>query len=124
MNYSRTGCGPRRDVVVTIRLKNTAPGKGLPAYVTTRLDDARGSAKPGDNRSLLDYFAMPGARLQSVTVNGKAGVASVRTYYGLVVFRMDLELPRGTTRTITLHRDEPAGSGAPRAWRQPGVTPI
>jgi hypothetical protein len=124
VSYSRTGCGARRDVVVTITLTNAAPADGLPPYVTTRLDDAPPGVKPGDNRSIVDYFATPGARLQSVTLDGRTSVASAQRYLGHEVFRLDVELPRGKTRTITLHLDEPARSGAPRIWRQPGVTPI
>lgn len=122
VDYSRTGCGARRDVVVTITLTNGAPASGLPPYVTTRLDDAPRGAKPGDNRSLIDYFATPGARLQSVSLDGAQSESSVLSYRGLQVFRVDLELPRGATRTLTLHLDEPARSGTPRIWHQPGVT--
>jgi hypothetical protein len=124
VTYSSTGCGARRDVVVTITLTNSAPATGLPPYVTTRLDNAPAGARPGDNRSIVDYFATPGARLQSVTLDGRASAASVHGYLGHEVFRMDVELPRGRARTITLHLDEPARSGPPRIWRQPGVTPI
>jgi hypothetical protein len=123
-NFSRTGCGPRRDVVITVTLTNSAPAGGLPPYVVTRLDHPPKGAKPGDNHVLLDYFATAGARLQSVTVDGKQSVASVQTYLGHAVFRLDLELPRGKSRTVTLHLDEPAMKGTPRIWRQPGVNPL
>ncbi len=122
--YSRSGCGARRDVIVTIELNNGAPASGLPAYVTTRLDNAPAGVKPGDNRTLLDYYATAGARLQSVTLNGKPSTAAVETSLGHAVFRLDVELPRATKQTIVLHLDEPAGQGTPRIWRQPGVTPL
>jgi hypothetical protein len=124
ITYSRTGCGSRRDVQVSIALTNTAPASGLPSYVTTRLDTPPAAAKPGDNRVLLDYYATDGALLQSVSLNGQVTTASALQIQGHAVFRMYLELPRGTTQTIVLHLDEPAGKGAPRIWRQPGVTPI
>ena len=125
IHYVRTGCGNRRDVLVTISLNNTAPASGLPAYVTDRLDaDRPRDVKPGDNRTLLDYFATPGTRLQSVTIDGKVSVASAHTYLGHEVYRVDVELPRGKTRAIVLHLDEPALPGAPRFWQQPGVTPL
>jgi len=124
LNYSRTGCGSRRDVVVTLTLTNNAPASGLPPYVTTRLDHPPYLTHPGDNRALLDYFATPGSRLQSVLVDGKASAASALGFRGLALFRMDLELPRGQTRTIVLHLDEPARPGSPWIWRQPGVTPV
>ncbi len=50
--------------------------------------------------------------------------ASVNTVDGFAVFRMDLTLRRGTTSTIVLHLLEPADTGPPRIWQQPGVTPM
>lgn len=125
MTYQRTGCGSRRDVVVTLRLTNTAPAHGLPPYVTTRLDrDPPKDAVPGDSRTLLDYYATHGALLENVTLDGKPSTAAAETIDGHAVFRFDLELPRGTTRTVVLHLNEPAGTGEPRLWRQPGVTAL
>jgi hypothetical protein len=124
ITYERTGCGATRDVVVTIKLTNNAPASGLPPYVAGRLDHPPPSAKPGDNHALVDFYASPGAQLQSVTRNGRASTAAVETDLGRPIFRFDLELPRGTTQTIALHLREPAGTGAPQIWRQPGVTPL
>jgi hypothetical protein len=122
--YSRTGCGPARDVVATITLTNSAPASGLPPYVTDRLDDPPPDARPGDTSVLLDYYATKGALLQSVQLNGHASTASVLAVDGHAVFRMSVELPRGTTQTIVLHLQEPEGSGTPEIWRQPGVAPL
>lgn len=124
LDYQRTGCGSTRDVLVTIGLNNTAPAYGLPLYVTTALDHLPPGSKPGDDRLLLDYYATHGALLDSVKVNGKLVTASVNRVEGFEVFRMDLTVPRGTTTTVVLHLREPAGSGLPRIWQQPGVNPI
>lgn len=124
LNYSRTGCGSQSDVVATITLTNSAPAAGLPMYVTGRADKAPHGAKPGDSRVLLDYYASRGAQLESVTRNGAPSTASVQTTLDHAVFRLDLELPRGTTQTIVLHLREPAGRGSPLIWRQPGVTTL
>jgi len=40
------------------------------------------------------------------------------------VYTVDLELPRGTSRTIVLHLSEPAGAGTPIVLRQPLVRPL
>jgi hypothetical protein len=40
------------------------------------------------------------------------------------VYSVDLELPRGTSRTIVLRLTEPAGTGAPIVLRQPLVRPL
>lgn len=125
LTYQRTGCGGSRDVTVTITLTNNAPASGLPPYVATRLDaNPPPTARPGDSRMLLDYYATRGALLESVTLNGRTATASATSVDRLSVFRMDLELPRGTTQTIVLHLSEPAGRGVPRIWKQPGVQPL
>lgn len=124
LSYERTGCGGTRDILVTIKLTNHAPAQGLPPYVVSREDDPPPSAQPGDNHALVDYYASAGAELNSVTLNGKSSTAAVEHDLGHPIFRFDLELPRGTTQTLALHLQEPAGHGAPRIWRQPGVTAL
>lgn len=126
--YQRIGCGSTRAMVVTIQLTNTAPGSGLPAVVTGRLDQlgqpADSAIHPGDNRSLLDYYATAGATLTSVKIDGKQATATVIEDRGHPVFRFDVELPHGASRTIVLHLAEPAGTGPLEVWRQPGVVPV
>jgi hypothetical protein len=124
LTYHRSGCGPTRDVLVTIELTNSAPATGLPPYVDTRLDKHAYPVKPGDNRTLLDYYATDGSQLLSAARNGKPTTVSVERALGHPVYRLDVELPRGTTQTIVLHLREPAGTGQPRIWYQPGVTPL
>jgi hypothetical protein len=121
IEYRRSGCGPIRDVRVTLRLTNTAPAAGLPGYVTTRLDRAPPSSLPGDYATLLDYYATAGAQLLSVRVDGTPVTAAALAASGHPVFRLPVQLPRGTT-VVELHLVEPAGSGAPLLWLQPGVT--
>lgn len=124
ISYSSTGCGLSRDVLVEITLTNDAPASGLPPYVTTRLDpNPPANAKPGDNRTILDYYGTTGGSLVSIRIDGKFATASVAKAFGHPVYRFDLELPRGATRTIDLHLTEP-GKGAPEIWSQPGVTPL
>jgi len=122
VQYQSTGCGDTRDVAVTMQLENTAPGTGLPPYVTTRLDrDHPANVQPGDNRETLDYWATAGAQLESVTVNGVVSTASVYQLDGHPIYRLNLELPHGTSSTVVLHLAEPKTKGAPIVWRQPGV---
>jgi hypothetical protein len=124
MTYHRSGCGSTRDVIVTITLTNRAPAYGLPAYVDTRLDDPPYPVRPGDNRTLLDYYATPGSQLLSASLDSKLTTVGVKSERGHPIYRMDLELPRGRARTVVLHIQEPATKGPVRVWRQPGVTPI
>jgi hypothetical protein len=125
VSYQSTGCGSTRDVEVTIQLENDAPASGLPSYVTERLDSDRpANVKPGDNRALVDYYATDGAQLASVEVNGAVSAANVLEELGHPVYRIDMEMPRGTISTITLHLLEPGSKATPQIWYQPGVTPL
>jgi hypothetical protein len=126
IDYERTGCGSMRDVIVTMTLTNHAPAFGLPTYVTGRLDSygASGRSRPGDNRTLIDYYASPGALLLSATLNGQPTTVGALTDLGHPFFRDELELPLGTTQVLSLHLSEPAGLGSPQLWRQPGVTDL
>ncbi|MDT4923731.1 MAG: hypothetical protein QOG01_1444 [Pseudonocardiales bacterium] len=123
LRWQRTGCGATRPVTVTITLTNGAP-TGLPAYVTARSDEHGYSVKPGDNRLEVSYFASHEAVMQSVTVGGKRGFVGSGDELGHPVYVVDLELPRGATRTIVFHLVEPAGSAKPVVLRQPLVRPL
>jgi hypothetical protein len=124
LTWQRSGCGSTREVTVTIRLTNNAPASGLSEYVTSRSDRHSYPTKPGDNRLEVGYYATSGAQMTAVVVDGKPGTANVGSDLGHPVYTVDLELPRGTTRTIVLHLREPAGSGRPLVLRQPLVRPL
>jgi hypothetical protein len=124
LTWQRSGCGPTRRTTVTITLTNNAPAGGLSHYVTARLDAHSYPVRPGDNRLGVSYLATQGALMQSVTVAGRPGTASIGVQSGHPVYTIDLELPRGTSRTIVLHLSEPAGTGSPIVLRQPLVRPL
>jgi hypothetical protein len=124
IRWQRTGCGATRKVTVTIALTNSAPANGLSPVVTARFDAHDYPVRPGDNRLEVSYFATDGAVMNSVTAGGTPTTASSGTELGHPVFTVDLELPRGTTRTVVFHLTEPAGSGAPIVLRQPLVQPL
>jgi Protein of unknown function (DUF4012) len=124
LTWQATGCGPTRRTTVTITLANNAPAAGLSHYVTTRSDARSYPVKPGDNRLEVSYLATQGAFMESVTVAGRPGTATIGVEKGHPVYTVDLELPRGTSRTIVLHLVEPAGTGTPIVLRQPLVRPL
>jgi hypothetical protein len=124
LTWQRTGCGPTRRTTVTITLTNNAPASGLPPYVTARSDRHPYPIKPGDNRLDVSYLATQGALMEGVTVDGRPDTASIGAERGHPVYTVDLELPRGTSRTIVLTLSEPAGTGAPIVLRQPLVRPL
>ena len=124
LTWQRTGCGPTRRTTVTITLTNNAPASGLPPYVTTRSDSRSYPVKPGDNRLDVSYLATQGALMNSVTIGGRPDTASIGAQLGHPVYTVDLELPRGTSRTIVLQLSEPAAGGKPIVLRQPLVRPL
>jgi hypothetical protein len=124
IRWQRTGCGATRTVTVTIALTNNAPAGDLPAIVTARSDSPDYPVRPGDNRLEVYYFATDGAVMDSVTVDGAPTTAGSGTELGHPVFMVDLELPRGTTRTVVFLLTERAGSGTPIVLRQPLVRPL
>jgi len=124
LTWQRTGCGQTRLTTVTITLTNNAPASGLAPYVTGRLDTHSYRVRPGDNRLGVSYLATQGALMNGVTVAGRPGTASIGSENGHPVYSVDLELPRGTSRTIELRLTEPAGTGAPIVLRQPLVRPL
>ncbi|HYO19749.1 MAG TPA: DUF4012 domain-containing protein [Dermatophilaceae bacterium] len=124
LTWQRSGCGPTRRTTVTITLTNNAPAHGLPQYVTIRGDRRSYPIKLGDNRIAVSYFATQGALVRDITVAGRPGRGRIGAERGHPVYTVDLELPRGSSRTIVLHLIEPAGTGAPIVLRQPLVRPL
>jgi hypothetical protein len=124
LTWQAAGCGPTRASTVSITLTNNAPAAGLSSTVTARSDAHSYPVKPGDNRLEVSYLATQGAVMSGLTVGGKPGTASIGVEHGHPVYTVDLELPRGTTRTIVLHLSEPATTGAPVVLRQPLVRPL
>jgi hypothetical protein len=125
LTWQRTGCGAQRAVTVTIRLTNNAPPTGLSDVVTYRHDRHGYPVKRGDNRLTVSYFATNGALMKSVTLDGKPWFARSGAQLGHPVLTVDVEMPRGTTRTVVLHLLEPAGGdAAPIVLHQPLVRPL
>lgn len=75
--------------------------------------------KTGDSRLGVSYFATQGATMQSVTVGGRPGRGRMGVERGHPVYTVDLEVPRGASRTVVLQLSEPACTGAPIVLRQP-----
>jgi hypothetical protein len=120
--YRRSSCAAGA-ATATLRLTNTAP-TGLPAYVTIRADDPAGKTRPGDERLLVTYYATRGARIRSITVDGRPVPFTRLTENGLPTATVDLELPRTATRALTVQLTEPAADGPVNVLRQPQVRPM
>jgi hypothetical protein len=124
ITWQRSGCGSSRQSTVTITLTNNAPATGLPAYVIARSDIRNYPVKPGDNRLEVSYLATTGATMSAVSIDGRPATAGVGFEHQHPLYTVDLELPRGTTRTIVLHLTEPGSNATPIVLRQPLVRPL
>ncbi len=125
VTWQRTGCGPRREVTVTVALRNNAPGTGLSEVVAARNDFHPYPVEPGDHRLRVDYLATQGAVLKAVTLDGKRAPVTIGRQLGHPHLSVDVELPRERTRTLVLRLSEPDGGGsAPIVLRQPLVRPL
>ena len=122
-SYARSSCARNATATATLRLGNGAP-TGLPGYVTARADTAARTSAPGDNRLLVTYYASAGARIRSVTLDGHRLAVTAAPENGLTTVTVDVELPRGASRTLQVVTTEPAASAPVTVIRQPLVRPL
>jgi hypothetical protein len=123
LTWQRTRCGANGAVTATITVHNSAPSK-LPAYVLGFTGQRGYPQRPGDNRLLIGYFATQGSQLVGIDIDGRPATAQIGAERGHPVFTVDLDLPRGRTRTIVLHLRDPSSAGRPLVLSQPMVDPL
>lgn len=132
IEYAADGCdNEMRNSTVTVRLTNTAPPDiPLPEYVGGTLGLLAGplvEAPEGTMFSSVKLIATKGARLMSVTSNGKRINAIPQTELGHPSFEIQLAIPRGKTSELIFRLSEPVLAGAPEVPIQPlidDVTPL
>ena len=117
MDWRRTGCGPTRDVTVTVKLTNEAPA-ALPAYVVGF------SYPPGTETLDVGLYGSIGGRFTKVRVNGRNPFYVAGHDQGHPVFIVSANIPRGKTTTVVYQLKEPAGAGAVIVRDQPMINPM
>jgi hypothetical protein len=133
VKYAQKECGQMtfdgyyaRKSEIVVRVSNLAPKKGLPAYVTTRLDEDFGLApRPkGSNRELISIYGPVGSEDAGFFVNGKDYFASAAFDRKRPVWVFDIELQPGETKTIKVKFLEPiADQNAELLKGSPSITP-
>ncbi|MDP3713033.1 MAG: DUF4012 domain-containing protein [Mycobacteriales bacterium] len=129
VRYTVGSCdGERRASTIEVRLRNSAPATGLPPYLTIDYD-GHVERQSYDASVVLSVYGTQGALLDTATLDGEpvsllptgpgGPFLTPATESGLPLWYLDLDLPRGTTRTLTLHLDEPVVGGPPRLPEQP-----
>lgn len=121
MTYRATGCGDDRTATASFTLSNETPSYRLPVYVTYVAGGRPAGAAPGFNRLIVTYYATPGSRVRSVTLDGRPQRVESMTEDGLTSVRLLVDLPAGSSRTVRVVTDEPARRGKVRVVTQPLV---
>jgi hypothetical protein len=131
IEYAADGCdGDMRNSTITVRLSNTATtDKPLPDEVagtlgiTGTLVGVRPTipldAPSGTMVTSVRVIATQGARLLSVTSNGKRTVAIPHVENGHPSFEVQVVIPPGQSGELTFRLSEPTSSGDPRVPIQP-----
>lgn len=126
--YTRTPlAGGRERVVATATLRNEAPTRGLPAYVTHRADLSpaqRRATRPGVNKLLVATYLTPGATVRSVLLDRRAVPVRLGSEHGHPVVLTEVVLdPGGGTASLVVTADQPLRVEAVTSLRQPVTKP-
>jgi hypothetical protein len=100
---------PYRESSISVQLDNSAPKRGLPAYVTPRNDKGyRDNSHPGSTMSAVFMHVPLGSELGSATIeNKRTPVMNTGTDHGRAVWEFHIELPAEASKTLTVTFDEP-----------------
>lgn len=119
--YRTSSCAPGRTAIASFTLRNETPDYRLPAYVTYVSGGRPAAAAPGFNRTIVTYYATPGATIRSVTLDGRPQHLVTRTEDSLTTVRTVIDLPARAVRTLKVVVQEPATTGRVQILRQPLV---
>ena len=116
IEYAADGCsGDMRNSTVTVRLANKAdPAGPLPEYVGSADSLARDfglNVPPGTMVSSVRVIATKGAKLLSVTSNGKKISATTHVDVGHPSFEVQVVVPPGQSGELAFRLSEPTSTG-------------
>ena len=119
---------PFRASTIRLQLTNDAPKKGLPAYVTQRLDlGPVGTGQDGSTLMLTFVHVPIGAEFTSATIGKEPlSLVSSGTENGRQVWRFDIDLKAQSSNVVTITFNELATGSepAPTLWTQPMARPM
>jgi Protein of unknown function (DUF4012) len=110
------GAGPEAEEEGTVRvtLRNTAPAKGLPEYVTLRADAPDGRPRPvGQIKLWLSVYLGRRATVLTATRDGRPLTLQTQTEKGHTVLSAFLTLDPGATTSLVLKVHQPVGPARP-----------
>lgn len=116
--------GGSGEAVVSVRLTNSAPVRGLPPYVYQRIEDtAPRSLIPGQTALYVSVYGGVGAGFTSATLDGKRVTLESEREKGHGVFSTFLSINPGHSRVLRVVISEPAWQPFVRVRRQPLISP-
>lgn len=129
LEYAADGCsGDMRNSTVSVRLANTADAdQPLPDYVggaDALPPELKLNFRSGTMVSSVRLIATKGAKLLSVTANGKRIAAIPRTDNGHPSFEVQIAIPPGMSGDIAFRLSEPTSDGNPTMQVQPLVDQV
>ena len=125
IKYTAGPCeGDTRKSTITVALTNNADEKDYPSYVGgRRTPETYFAGPPGTNRSILTIFTSPGAKFESMTVNGTPAFVLRSNELGHPAFSVPIVLKPHQSVTVTLALTEPTSNGPAIVPIQPLVLP-
>ncbi|MEV0144579.1 DUF4012 domain-containing protein [Nonomuraea sp. NPDC050733] len=125
LEYRLGRCSPSgwRASRVRVRLGNDVPRRGLPEYVTARLDAPEQRHTEGSTLLWVSLYAGVGARAEEVRVDGERIEPIREVERSHPVYSTVLEFAPGQARTVDFLLMEPASAAAPEVPVQPLVRP-
>jgi hypothetical protein len=120
LTYRATSCVANRHATIRVRMLNTAPRHGLPAYVRFRNLNGQFHVEAVPNDQLaVRVYASDGAVLSSATFAGQPVTMKLRSERGHPVFERTVTLHPGQPADLVLHLHEPAMTGLATTKVQP-----
>ncbi|MFC7649821.1 DUF4012 domain-containing protein [Streptosporangium lutulentum] len=112
-----------RPSTVRIRLTNDVPRRGLPAYVTNRLDSPEREHVPGSNLLWVSLYGGLGAKMTAARLDGESMPVISGTERSRPVYSTILEFAPGQSRTLEFDLTEFVSDEPPQVPVQPLVRP-
>ncbi|MCA1822689.1 MAG: DUF4012 domain-containing protein [Mycobacteriales bacterium] len=114
-----------REATIVVRVRNTAPRSGLPAYVTTRADLPAGRAPvSGQTLTYVSAYCGAGATLLNATLDGRRVLLESHIERRHSVFSRFVTVDPGKEVVLRLHvLEPPGGPRQPTLRTQPLVAP-
>lgn len=119
INYSAGSCeSDTRSSTVTVSLTNNTPQSDLPDYVDGMVVNPK-NLPQATNAAAVSLLSTQGAKLESVTIDGRIAFAISGKEQNRPVFMTLAEVPRGETTNVVFKLNEPTSAGEARVPIQP-----